>query len=1075
MEPFEIANSIGLGIITYDDIRYRFFTPSDRLEFVDFQNVIPQAQLTFQILFDLLNTPIEKWYSGSWDELRPSRVPKTFTGLGFATLRVEVVEYDPTSPSLYSRVPNAFVTVGDPSNPFRVMVSKSNSSGFAEFRGLVPTEEGATPIPVQSYKIDEEGRIIYAPDKGQYGSQTYSSILRIPLAEQFSARNVVFKCGSAVLFDITNPDTLQAATSSNVLFEPLNTYSNTLSSSGAYETPLLLSILAIRIPEYTVLESFGYGFDPILSVAQVYIPPRTRCGFIVKSTVLNRMVAVYVNTTLNGQEKYGYYLSREGDGLLINGAMPGMFAELLTLAYSRYLAQANIQVLDPKTIENLEYAVMFNKTSFSKMWSGDYEGFLANALMAWGFSNRAYQSSLNVIRDAVTSIVIIFALAIPFVILLASLVYSLSRGFKSLVVTLIVALTVTLVLMISYPGFLLAMNVSAVFMGTLIVTLTIPVAFFLYINFLSGLSRLRKQVFGLHFLERSGFDISFSAVTIGIGNLKRRKFRTILTMICIVIVSFSLALLVSVTEMRIVRVTPTSTGVKYNGILLRESNFAPLNRELVSLISIYVANKTYYAPRYWAYLPSIPSDEVAPVIVISSEKSKTQVNVVVGISSLELNASLIDFDKILLEGSMFNSKEVFSALLPNNIAESLKVKVGDFVWIDGLRLRVAGILNTTAFIKYVRDSDGYIDILPMDTFYLSYRRIPPTYEAMLSPSSVIFVPADLVKLIPEACLTSVFIPAGEMKFEELYQKSKEIFSAFEGLNVYLTYNGTVYRFSKESVTSLFGFQYILMPMIIAGLITMSTILGGVMERIREGQIYSCLGLAPIQVGLMFFGENLIYSIIGSMTGYLSGILVSYLVRIMNLINLPINYTSSFVMVAIGMVIILVLLASLYPFYKISAVVTPSLERKWRLPTKPKGDAWEIPIPFRVKDEEKAAGLAVFLREYLWNKRIERVGAFAVESVEVNKIESGFSVRSKVWLAPFEQNIWQDMNIAILKSRTEQKFLILLNIRRVHGPYDLWVKSNYGLIDEMRKQMLIWNTLSPEEQEKYRVMAKEMFS
>lgn len=1073
MEPFELANSIGLGIITFDDFRYRVFTPSDKLDVIDFQNVIPQAQLTFQILFDLLKAPVEEWYSGSWEGLRPLRMGETYTGVGFTVLKVEVVEYDPTTPGLYSPVPNAFVTVGSTLDPFTLMFSKSDSLGFAVFRGLRPYPEATTALqtPIQSYLIDDEGRIIYAPDRGQHGAGTYPSSVTIVSPEQFT-RNVVFKCGSAVMFDLTDPDTLQAAVSPSSMFGTTNAYSAQLRSYGGYETPLTISVMVMQIPGYSILDSFGYEFDPILSVAQVYAPPRTKFGFVVKSTSMAKTVAVYTNVTLQNQDGYGYYFAREGDRLLVKGGMPGMFMEMLTLAYGRYLAQADIQVLDPKTMENLNYAVMFNQTLLQMASKKDYTGFLTSALMAWGFSNKAYQSSLSVVRDAVTSIILVFALAIPFILLFSSLVYNLSSGFRSVALTLAVALSVALLLTVFHPGFGLAVNVPAIFIGTLIVALVIPVMFFLFSNFSTGLSRLRREVLGAHFLERSGFDVSFSAVSIGIGNLKKRKFRTVLTMLCIVIISFSLSSLTSVTEIRALRVTPTPTEVTYNGVLLRTANFAPLNRKLIDLVSIYISGKTLYAPRYWVYLPSTPGEGTAGTIVISSEKSKALIYAAVGISSVELKASFKELEKILLEGSMFKDEEVFSALLPNSLAESLGVKTGEYVWVNGFRLKVAGILNTTAVLAYVKDADGFVDVLPMDTYVLSNERTPPRAEAALSPGSVIFVPAGLVELIPESCLTSVFIPADGMVLEELYEKCGDVFSAFEGLNIYLTYNGTVYRFSKENVISLFGFQFILIPMIIAGLITMSTILGGVMERIREGYIYSSLGLAPVQVGLMFFGENIIYAIVGSMTGYLGGISASYLTRKIGLINLPVNYTSSFVMIAVGLVIVLVLAASLYPFYRVSVTVTPSLERKWRLQTKPKGDSWDIPIPFRIKEDDRAAGMAVFLHEYLWNKRIERAGVFTVESVEVNKIESGIAVKSRVWLAPFEQNIKQDMNIVILKSKTEQNFLISMNLSRVSGPYDSWVRFNYPFIDEVRKQMLIWNVLNPEDREKYIRMARE---
>jgi hypothetical protein len=65
-----------------------------------------------------------------------------------------------------------------------------------------------------------------------------------------------------------------------------------------------------------------------------------------------------------------------------------------------------------------------------------------------------------------------------------------------------------------------------------------------------------------------------------------------------------------------------------------------------------------------------------------------------------------------------------------------------------------------------------------------------------------------------------------------------------------------------------------------------------------------------------------------------------------------------------------------------------------------------------------------------------------------------------------------MNIVILKSKTEQNFLVLMNLQRVSGPYDSWVRFNYPFIDDVRKQMLIWNVLDPEEREKYIRMARE---
>jgi len=1074
MEPFQLANSIALGVVSYDDMRLRFFTPSDTVDFVETENIFPQSQFLGHILLDILKAPIDGIYSGGWDPIKPSRLGETYSGVGFATLYVNALEYDPTNPSLYNPVPNALVFTGNPLDPFSLIVTRANATGWAEFHGPAPPVMGsgqAPILPISSYMIDQEGRIMYAPDKGTRGS-VYPSMINI-MGHPTTARTAIVKCGTATVFDITSSDTLQAASSPNSLYEVTNAYSLNLRSYGGYEAPIALGVSVMRMPGYAPLESWGFDFDAVQSIAQIYAPPGTRFGFMLKSTSLTRTIAIYANVTLENQDGYGYLIGKEGDRLLIDGTLTGMLREPLTLAYGRYVAQRDIQVIDPTTREQLKLAAEFNSTLSDEIQRLDYEASLTDSLLAWGLSVKAYEYSLGVLRDSVTSIVMTFALAIPFVLLFVALIYGLTRGLRSVSITAAIAIVVATIPALFHPGFRLAANIPAVFMGTLVLALVIPVLFLLFVNFSSSLSELRKELLGAHFLGRSGFEVSFSAVTIGVSNLQKRKFRTALTLAGIVFVSFALTSLTSVTEIKVLQVTPESTDVRYNGITLRTSNFAPLEKDFMTFASIYLTNKSEFAARYWVYMPSIAREGAAGFIVVTSASSTAEINVLAGISPLELKASFVDFDKFKVKGSMFKQNDTFSAIIPSGLASNLKVDIGDSILMNGFRLRIAAILNTTAMLTYVKDSDNPRgDVMPMDTFMLSSLRVPPSYEYAFSASSVIFVPARLVELIPEASLTSVFVPAEGVPFDELYVKAGKLFSAFNGLNVYLTYNGTRYTFSKKNETTLFGFQFVVIPMILAGLITMSTILGGAMERLKEGYIYSSLGLAPLQVGLMFLGENIVYAIVGSMIGYLSGLSASYLLRTLGIIELTVNYTSSFVTVAIGSVIVMVLLASLYPLYRISILVTPSLERRWRLPTKPKGDLWDIPIPFRIKDDERAGGIAAFMREYLWNKRIERAGVFSVESVIASRTESTWNIKARVWLAPYEQDIRQEMNLTITKSKTEQRHLVSLNLQRVSGPYDSWVRFNYPFVDEVRKQMLVWSLLSPEDEKGYIQTARD---
>jgi hypothetical protein len=178
-----------------------------------------------------------------------------------------------------------------------------------------------------------------------------------------------------------------------------------------------------------------------------------------------------------------------------------------------------------------------------------------------------------------------------------------------------------------------------------------------------------------------------------------------------------------------------------------------------------------------------------------------------------------------------------------------------------------------------------------------------------------------------------------------------------------------------------------------------------------------------------------------------------------------NYSSSSVLTSLAVVTAMILAASIYPFARVSKLVTPSLERKWRAPTKPRGDTWEIPLPFTFREEEMAAGLAAYLSEYLENRR-ERVGAFAVMEHHVRAEAGRVAVKARIWLAPYEQNIVQDTEIVLAKSATEARYIVTMKVVRESGPYDIWVKSCETFIREMREQLLTWRLLKPEERTAY---------
>ncbi len=90
------------------------------------------------------------------------------------------------------------------------------------------------------------------------------------------------------------------------------------------------------------------------------------------------------------------------------------------------------------------------------------------------------------------------------------------------------------------------------------------------------------------------------------------------------------------------------------------------------------------------------------------------------------------------------------------------------------------------------------------------------------------------------------------------------------LNLYAGENGQNHRFSAIGATSSQGLVNIIIPILIAALIVLNTMLGSVYERVKEIGIFSSIGLSPANIAMLFIAEAIVYGIIGAVSGYLIG-------------------------------------------------------------------------------------------------------------------------------------------------------------------------------------------------------------
>ena len=182
-------------------------------------------------------------------------------------------------------------------------------------------------------------------------------------------------------------------------------------------------------------------------------------------------------------------------------------------------------------------------------------------------------------------------------------------------------------------------------------------------------------------------------------------------------------------------------------------------------------------------------------------------------------------------------------------------------------------------------------------------------------------------------------------------------------------------------------------------------------------------------------------------------------------GLMVNYSSLAAVATIAGVMLVVLLAAAYPASRAAQICQPGIERNWRLPA-PAGNLLQVPMPFTLERDD-AHGLVAFLAEYLEAYNEQSIGAgFYAESLRFERAISFASVEARLWLAPFDQGLSQNLEIRVEAERDTRFCNINLRIERLSGDGAAWIRGNRTFINDLRKQFLIWRALQPAERASY---------
>lgn len=528
----------------------------------------------------------------------------------------------------------------------------------------------------------------------------------------------------------------------------------------------------------------------------------------------------------------------------------------------------------------------------------------------------------------------------------------------------------------------------------------------------------------------------------------------------------------------------------------------PINSEL-SDVTIY----NVVAPRAW-YQTSGTGDQSFVQLTRTANKSDPRpkttptgkpktfaANMLVGMSKNEPEVTGIHSH--LKYGAWFKpenesewpTKWPYACVLPQGMADLLGIEEADMgkatVSVYGENFTVTGVLGVG--FKDLKDNDGE-ELTPVDYQLMNQQSSrggqgEETLEGELqkylhlTPDSIAILPYEVV-MNQGGNLKSVAVSM-EVHDQDTRKDNKVLLNAEDKLDLIMAPLMTrisldffvgrgkdAYLYSAIGMTSFSGMGNLFIPILIASLIVLNTMLGAVYERVREIGIYSSVGLAPIHIAFLFLAEACVYAIVGAVFGYLFGQAVATILVKFNLLaGLTLNYSSMSTVMATIIVMLVVIGSTLYPAIKAGRMAVPDIERKWKLP-EPDGDFWQFSLPFTVLSEE-SLGLNIFMRDYFEAHSDESASDFYSDQITFNRTIEGeedtFSIGMMVWLAPYDLGVSQKVALVTVPIGGEEEGLyrIGLNVTRESGEIASWKRVNRRFLNLVRKQLLIWRTFSHE--------------
>ncbi len=1080
-EEAPLAARAGIGLCTGNDMRAVVDTPHDLPNRMDFGNVERQTRLLACLLKDVLDDPK---LGGLID--KNNKYPDFDKDL-LCTAQGRTVEFQPKNGEYVPNtpVPGAVcVTRGYPKTSVGVrgdaVVLVDRDAKFA-YKGLPNVKWARGGFAIEAYFVDPDtGAIVMAPDRGTYGARGR------PLQQNIDAATkdwkiTLFNCSTTNLFDIIDQRQFQLCGNLAVL--------DSVSDSEPFEYGY-----SLPAPQ----QAWDSYFEPVATV----FASRHRAG------------GADSGRAANEQERLKLLMGAGALGMrfiLINSSQEKPegtgfdFAEMPRITPTPWYVAKDLWSIDESRITTLRKYGIENKRSSDlheqsklamdlaqeSLDQQQYGQFFSAVRTALAFEMRVYPDVMKTTTDVVKAVIFYLALLIPFAFFIERLFFASPHILRQAAGAAGCFLAIFVVLWLVHPAFEITRAPVIVLLAFVMLALSVMVGSLVISRFDHRMRLLRQQATGVRETDVGRLGASGMAFALGVANMRRRKTRTVLTCATLILLTFTVMSFTSVVEQLVVNKRKTDPGGNYQGVLIRDLRWEPIGLPAMRILQNEYESRTDIAvsPRAWYMASQVGNISFVP---LTYQHKSVDARALVGLSPEEDRVTGIK--SIVTAGRWFEPTDRGpKCILPEALAGHLGLSAADVATADrpgamvlvlGEPCELIGLFDVEK-VRNLTDVDSEI-LTPVDYQKMQDQRRQGGgggagqggEEAVeryihLSPDQVGFVSLDFA-LDAGGSLRSIAVNYGSE--ESLQEEMDRLLQRIE-LNLYTKQgdeNDLMSTRTKSDWSK--GAGTVLVPILIAAMIVLNTMLGSVYERTKEIGIFSSLGLAPVHIASLFVAEALVYAVLGAVVGYLVGQTASKIIVVTGAFGaLSLNYSSLSAVATVIVVMITVLASTAYPARMASRLATPGIDRRWKM-VDPKSGLLAVELPFSSTTGD-VRGLNIFLHDYFSAHVEYSTGRFSADHVglahlmapdENGEEKEAFQLSTTLWLAPYDLGV-RERFILISQPAPdmgEQSYGFWALIQREDGDEASWLRLTRNLLAILRQQFLLWRTLDLETREPY---------